>query len=75
MFVTAFPNLSLMARYLGEITWETEVWVVDASSHLIHSNGERFSDLILGTRMMRLYFLKVCVHIYKKCKKHDCKQL
>lgn len=42
VFVTAFPNRSLMARYLGEIAWETEVWVVDAPSHLIHFNGERF---------------------------------
>ena len=42
VFVTAFPNRSLMARYLGEIAWETEVWVADAPSHLIHFNGERF---------------------------------
>ena len=31
-----------MARYVGEIAWETEVWVADAPSHLIHFNGERF---------------------------------
>jgi hypothetical protein len=31
-----------MSRYLGEIAWETEVWVADAPSHLIHFNGERF---------------------------------
>lgn len=42
VFVTAFPNRSLMSRYLGEIAWETEVWVADAPSHLIHFNGERF---------------------------------
>jgi len=48
VFVTAFPNLSLMARYLGEIIWETEVWVVDAPSHLIHFNGERFLGLYSG---------------------------
>jgi len=40
--VTAFPNRALMARYLSEIAWETEVWVADAPSHLIHFNGERF---------------------------------
>jgi len=27
---------------LVEIAWETEVWVADAPSHLIHFNGERF---------------------------------
>jgi len=42
VYVTAFPNRSLLSRYLGEIAWETEVWVADAPSHLIHFNGERF---------------------------------
>jgi hypothetical protein len=42
VYVTAFPNRSMMGRYLGEIAWETEVWVADAPSHLIHFNGERF---------------------------------
>ena len=42
VYVTAFPDRSLMRRHLGEIAWETEVWVADAPSHLIHFNGERF---------------------------------
>lgn len=42
VYVTAFPNRALMSRYLGEIAWETEVWVADAPSHLIHFNGVRF---------------------------------
>jgi hypothetical protein len=42
VYVTAFPNRAIMGRYLGEIAWETEVWVADAPSHLIHFNGERF---------------------------------
>ncbi len=42
VFVTAFPNRSTMSKYLGEIAWETEVWVADSPSHLIHFNGERF---------------------------------
>lgn len=42
VYVTAFPDRSLMSRHLGEIAWETEVWVADAPSHLIHFNGERF---------------------------------
>lgn len=42
VFVTAFPSRSLMARYLNEIAWETEVWTADAPSHLIHFNGVRF---------------------------------
>jgi hypothetical protein len=42
VYVTAFPSRAIMGRYLGEIAWETEVWVADAPSHLIHFNGERF---------------------------------
>ena len=42
VYVTAFPNRSIMGRYLCEIAWETEVWVADAPSHLIHFNGVRF---------------------------------
>lgn len=42
VYVTAFPNRAVMGKYLGEIAWETEVWVADAPSHLIHFNGIRF---------------------------------
>ena len=42
VYVTAFPNRATMSRYLGDIAWESEVWVADAPSHLIHFNGERF---------------------------------
>lgn len=42
VYVTAFPSRSIMQRYLSEIAWETEVWVADAPSHLIHFNGPRF---------------------------------
>lgn len=42
VYVTAFPTRAVMARYLAEIAWETEVWVADAPTHLIHFNGVRF---------------------------------
>ena len=42
VYVTAFPSRAVMARYLGDIAWETEVWVAEAPSHLIHFDGERF---------------------------------
>jgi hypothetical protein len=42
VYVTAFPNRAIMGRYLGEIAWETEVWVANSPSHLIHFNGLRF---------------------------------
>ena len=42
VYVTTFPDRSVMARYLSEISWETEVWCADSPSHLIHFDGERF---------------------------------
>lgn len=42
VYVTAFPSRAVMGRYLGDIAWETEVWVADAPTHLIHFNGIRF---------------------------------
>jgi hypothetical protein len=42
VYVTAFPSRSVMARHLGVIAWETEVWCADAPSHLIHFNGSRY---------------------------------
>ncbi len=42
VFVTAFESRKAALRYLGEIAWETEVWIADEPTHLIHFNGERF---------------------------------
>ncbi len=42
VYVTAFPSRIMMAKYLAAIAWETEVWVADAPTHLIHYNGTRF---------------------------------
>ncbi len=42
VFVTAFLTRRAMTKYLAEIAWETEVWIAEAPSHLIHFNGERF---------------------------------
>lgn len=42
VFVTAFLNRQAMMKFLGDISWETEVWVADSPTHLIHFDGERF---------------------------------
>jgi len=42
VFVTAFLTRQAMTRYLAEIAWETEVWIAETPSHIIHFNGERF---------------------------------
>lgn len=42
VYVTAFQSRSVMARYLIDIAWETDVWVAETPSHLIHFDGKRF---------------------------------
>jgi len=42
VFVSAFPDRRTLNKYLEAISWETEVWVADNPSHLIHFNGARF---------------------------------
>lgn len=42
VFVTAFLDRRAMLKYLNDISWETEVWVAESPTHLIHFNGERF---------------------------------
>lgn len=42
VFVTAFATRQAMAKYLKDISWETEVWIADSPDHLIHFDGERF---------------------------------
>lgn len=42
VYVSAFPNRRVMNRYVEAISWETEVWVADAPSHLIHFDGVRY---------------------------------
>jgi hypothetical protein len=42
VFVTAFLGRREMLKYLHDISWETEVWIAESPTHLIHFNGERF---------------------------------
>jgi len=42
VYVTAFPDKKIMAKYVSDISWETEVWVADAPGHLIHFDGDKF---------------------------------
>jgi len=42
VFVTSFLTRRAMTKYLTDIAWETEVWIAEAPSHVIHFNGERF---------------------------------
>lgn len=42
VFVSTFPDRRTFAKYMEAISWETEVWLADNPSHLIHFNGARF---------------------------------
>ena len=42
VFVTSFIDKKTFSKYLSEIAWETEIWISEAPSHIIHFNGERF---------------------------------
>lgn len=42
VFVSAFPDRRTFTKYLEAISWETEVWIADNPTHLIHFNGARF---------------------------------
>ncbi|MFW9261367.1 BsuBI/PstI family type II restriction endonuclease [Nostoc sp. CALU 546] len=40
VMVTTFLSRKAMVAYLAEMAWETDVWVAEDSTHLIHFNGE-----------------------------------
>jgi len=42
IFVSAFPNKQMFTKYSQEIAWETEVWISDNATHMIHFNGDKF---------------------------------
>lgn len=42
VYVTAFLDRRTLLKFLDDISWETEVWIAESSTHLIHFNGERF---------------------------------
>lgn len=42
VYVSAFPDRKTFLRHLHAIAWESEVWIADAPTHMIHFNGSRF---------------------------------
>lgn len=42
IYVSCFPNRSVMRRFLADLAWETEVWLASDPTHMIHLNGDRF---------------------------------
>ena len=42
VYVSAFPDRKTFLRYLDVIAWESEVWIAESATHMIHFNGSRF---------------------------------
>jgi hypothetical protein len=42
IYVTAFNDRAVFRRFAKEIAWETEVWIADNPSYMIHFNGDKF---------------------------------
>lgn len=42
VFVSAFQDRKSFAKWIGDISWETEVWLAESPDHMIHFNGDRF---------------------------------
>ncbi len=42
VFITTFLDKKTMLQYLEKVAWETDIWVADNPTHLIHLNGKRF---------------------------------
>lgn len=42
VYISAFANRKAFLQYLDVIAWESEVWIADAPTHMIHFNGSRF---------------------------------
>ena len=42
VYVTAFLNKKDLLKYFDKISWETEVWIANDPSHMIHFDGLKF---------------------------------
>ena len=42
VYVSAFPDFKVFKKHLENIAWETEVWIAEMPTHLLHFDGESF---------------------------------
>jgi len=42
VYVTAFLDVATFKKFASDIAWETEVWIAETPSHMIHFNGDKF---------------------------------
>ena len=42
VYISAFPDKKTFTHYAQEIAWETEAWIADNPTHMIHFDGDKF---------------------------------
>ena len=42
VYISAFPDKRTFARFAPDVAWETETWVADNQTHMVHFNGYKF---------------------------------
>ena len=42
VYISAFPDKKIFTHYVQDIAWETEAWIADNPTHMIHFNGDKF---------------------------------
>ena len=42
VYVSCFPDRQVLRKFLADLAWETEAWVAEEPTHLMHLNGTRF---------------------------------
>lgn len=42
IFITAFPNFTVFKKFANNLAWDTEVWIAEMPTHMIHLNGDKF---------------------------------
>lgn len=42
VYVSCFPNRSTLRKFIADLAWETEAWIAEEPTHMLHLNGSRF---------------------------------
>lgn len=48
VYVSAFPDFKEFKKHLGDVAWDTEVWLRENPEHMIHFNGDKFFSVYGG---------------------------
>lgn len=42
VYVSCFPDRATLRRFIADLAWETEAWIAEEPTHMMHLNGSRF---------------------------------